>query len=357
MATNTPLAASEVRFRSLFENTPEIILYQNVDSIILDANPAFLALVGESKEQVVGHSYNDFLPPEVQGLFAEKLREAFAGKTVRFDMHAGQGKSAPRHWDVVKVPLWEHERVVGVHMIARDITDKTRTQEELFAQNQDLQQFTYIVSHNLRAPLANAIGLVSLLSTEAPGSPYFEDTRAHLQQNLAQLDQVLQDMNTILAVRDRQSLAVPEDVVLAEVVTQVVHSLQDMLEECGGTVQLDIPASLVVRASRAYLYSIFFNLLSNAIKYRADARPLRVVVSTASEPGQPKTVVVADNGSGFDLERAGTDVFKLYKRFHPHHPGRGIGLYLVKSHIDSMGGRIAVRSQVDVGTSFTLVFP
>ena len=357
MATNAPLAASEVRFRSLFENTLEIILYQNAESIILDANPAFLALVGEPKERVVGHSYNEFLPPEVHELFAEKLREAFAGKTVRFDLYASQGQSAPRHWDVVKVPLWEQGRVVGVHMVGRDITDKTRAQEELFAQNQDLQQFTYIVSHNLRAPLANAIGMVNLLSTETPDSAYFEETRAHLQQNLAQLDQVLQDMNTILAVRDRQGLTVAEDVGLADVLTQAIRSLQDMLEECGGTVQVDVPAGLVVRANRAYLYSIFFNLLSNAIKYRADARPLRVVVRAAGEPGQPKTVTVADNGSGFDLERAGTDVFKLYKRFHPNHPGRGIGLYLVKSHIDSMGGRITVRSQVDAGTSFTLVFP
>jgi signal transduction histidine kinase len=168
---------------------------------------------------------------------------------------------------------------------------------------------------------------------------------------------VLQDMNTILAVRDRQGLTVSEDVILTEVVGQVIHSLQDMLDECGGTVQVDIPAGLVVRANRAYLYSIFSNLLSNSVKYRADARPLLVEVSATGEPGQPKTVTVADNGSGFDLERAGTDVFKLYKRFHPQHPGRGIGLYLVKSHINSMGGHIAVRSQVDAGTSFTLVFP
>jgi len=357
MATTAPLAANEIRFRSLFENTPEIILYQNADSIIQDANPAFLALVGEAKENVVGRSYNDFLPPEVHQLFADKLREAFTGHMVRFDMYAGQGRSAPRHWDVVKVPLWEQERVVGVHMVARDITDRTRTQEELFAQNQDLQQFTYIVSHNLRAPLANAIGLVYLLSTEEPDSPYFAETRDHLQQNLRQLDQVLQDMNTILTIRDRQDLARPEDVTLAELLAQVIYNLQDMLDQCGGIVQVEVPAGLLVRGNRAYLYSIFFNLLSNAIKYRAEGRPLRVVVAATGEPEQAKTITVADNGSGFDLEQAGDKVFKLYKRFHPHHPGRGLGLYLVKSHIDSMGGHIEVQSQVDAGTRFTLVLP
>jgi signal transduction histidine kinase len=73
----------------------------------------------------------------------------------------------------------------------------------MFAQNRDLQQFTYIVSHNLRAPLANALGLVKLLGTEVAGSPYFTQTHAYLQANLHHLDQVLRDMDIILAIRDQ----------------------------------------------------------------------------------------------------------------------------------------------------------
>ncbi|HEX8658060.1 MAG TPA: PAS domain-containing protein, partial [Hymenobacter sp.] len=136
-----PIAASEVRFRSLFENSPELILYQNEDGTILDANPAFLALVEQTKPQVLHRSYHEFLPPEVRELFREKLEEAFAtGQPVRFDMYASQGGSAPRHWDIMKVPLVENGRVVGVHMLARDVTEKVHSQEEIFAQNRDLQQ-------------------------------------------------------------------------------------------------------------------------------------------------------------------------------------------------------------------------
>ncbi|MFD2788070.1 PAS domain-containing protein, partial [Hymenobacter rubripertinctus] len=246
-----PIATTEVRFRSLFDNTPELILYQNEKAIILDANPAFLALVAEPKDRVVDHCYDDFLPPEVQPLFREKLKEAFAGKTVRFDMYAAQGKSAPRHWDVVKIPLWENGAVVGVHMVARDITEKMLAQQEIVTQNQDLQQFTYIVSHNLRAPLASALGLADLLGTEEPGSTYFEETRTHLLASLHQLDQVLRDMNTILAIRDQQYLAAAEAVPLAEVVQQVVQSLQEVVDQCGGTVRVDIPADLSLHANRA----------------------------------------------------------------------------------------------------------
>ncbi|MFD2786202.1 sensor histidine kinase [Hymenobacter rubripertinctus] len=355
MKATPPIATCEVRFRSLFDNTPELILYQNEKATILDANPAFLALVAEPKDRVVDHSYNDFLPPAVQPLFAEKLQEAFTGKTVRFDMYAAQGQSAPRHWDVMKVPLWENGAVVGVHMVARDITEKVLAQQEVVAQNQDLQQFTYIVSHNLRAPLASALGLADLLGTEEPGSTYFEETRTHLLTSLHQLDRVLRDMNTILAIRDQKSLAEAEAVPLAEVVQQVVQNLQEALDQCGGTMRVAIPAGLSVRANRAYLYSIFFNLLSNALQYRADERPLEVTVTATGGEGQETRMTVADNGSGFDQEQAGDDVFKLYKRFHPHRPGRGLGLYLIKTHVESMGGHISVHSRVGEGTRFTIV--
>jgi PAS domain S-box-containing protein len=354
MSSLTSIAASEVRFRSLFENTPELILYQNKEGIILDANPAFLNLVAQCKEQVIGRQYHEFLPPEVRPLFMQKLQETFAGNTVRFDMHTSQGASPTRHWDVMKIPLWEDEKIVGVHMVARDVTEKTKSQEEIFAQNKELQQFTYIVSHNLRAPLANALGLVELLGTEAPGSPYFNQMQAHLLQNLQQLDLVLRDMNTILTIRDKQGLEEPEAVPVAEVVQQVLDILADVLAPAGGVVEVAIPAGFEVKANRAYLHSIFLNLLSNAIKYRAD-RPLRVVITATTAPH--KQIVVADNGSGFDQVRAGTDVFKLYKRFHPSHSGRGVGLYLVKTHVESMGGRIAVSSQPGQGTRFTISLP
>ncbi|WP_166647992.1 PAS domain-containing protein [Hymenobacter sp. UV11] len=357
MAQLTSIADPAIRFRALFENTPELILYQNEASIILDANPAFLALVEKPKEEVLHHNYADFLPPDVQPIFQEKLREAFTGHTVRFEVYTAQGKSAPRHWDVVKVPLIEQGKVIGVHMVARDITEKAQAQEEIFVQNRDLQQFTYIVAHNLRAPLASALGLVDLLGTEEPGSAYFEETRTYLEASLHQLDLVLRDMNTILSVRDKLGLAESEAVPLAEVAHQVVQNLREVLAQCGGTVRIDIPADLRVGANRAYLYSIFFNLLSNAIKYRADERPLHVAITATGGGAQETAIVAADNGSGFDQELAGDDVFKLYKRFHIDRPGRGVGLYLIKTHVESMGGRITVHSKVGEGTRFSILLP
>lgn len=347
--------AKEIRFRSLFEDSQELILYQNEESVILDANPAFLRLVQEPKENVLNRSYNDFLSKDVEDLYKEKLKEAFTGKTVRFDLYTTQGNSEPRHWDVIKVPVVENKKVVGVHMVARDNTEKVQNQKEILEKNKDLQQFTYVVSHNLRSPLTNALGLVDMLEVFKPGSSDFQSSLKHLETSLRQLDQVVRDMNTILSIREKESLVSTESVPLVMIVQQVVENFQGDLNDCGGTVRVSIPEDFLVKGNRAYLYSIFFNLLSNAIKFRSNLRPLQIDVAGVSKNGQNKEVYFSDNGLGVDLEQAGANIFKLYKRFHPQHSGRGLGLYLVKAHVESIGGVIEVSSQLNEGTTFKIL--
>jgi signal transduction histidine kinase len=136
-----------------------------------------------------------------------------------------------------------------------------------------------------------------------------------------------------------------------------VQGLHECLNQASGTFDVHIPATFRVHTNRAYLHSIFFNLLSNALKYRAPERSLHVVVTATGEPTGAKTIVVADNGSGFDQERAGTNLFQLYQRFHAQPAGRGVGLYLVKTHVESMGGRIEAYSRVGEGTRFSIFLP
>ncbi|QDA61455.1 PAS domain-containing sensor histidine kinase [Hymenobacter jejuensis] len=471
MENNTLLVESERRFRSLFENNPDLVLFQNEQGTILDANPSFLAFVGKPKPEVLDRPFSDFLPSELIPLFNEKLAEAFRGTKVQFETTVKfENLEEPKVLNVTKVPLKIDGSIAGVHMVARDITeaaisqqtiqrqaqklntifesitdafflldndwnftyinheverllhidrqaelgrnvwdvfpeernglfrqhyqqaketghavhfealfekmqmwfdvrafpseeglsvyfaditDKIKAQQELYRQNKDLQQFTYIVSHNLRAPLANVLGLVDLLASTHRNSIDYEKTLDHLKTSTEQLDTVLQDMNTILSIRDMQNVAEPEQVAILDVVQQACANLEEPLQLCGGRVTLDLPPDLSVRANRAYLYSVFFNLLSNSIKYRSEERPLHVTV-TASQSGAGLLIAFADNGSGFDLAKAGSDVFKLYKRFHSHPTGRGLGLYLVRTHVEAMGGHIDVQSEVNAGTQFLI---
>jgi PAS domain S-box-containing protein len=229
--------------------------------------------------------------------------------------------------------------------------------QDLYAHNRDLQQFTYILSHNLRAPLANSLGLTKMLSQVDKQSAAFDTSLGHLRQSLEQLDTVLQDLNLMLSIRDRQSPQVPETVLLAEVCQQAVQHVAQALAQCQGQVTLDLAEGLVVHGSRAYLYSIFDNLLSNALKYRAADRPLHITIRAARGAHGGVRISFADNGSGFDRHKAGAEVFQLYKRFHPAPRGRGLGLFLIKTHVEAMGGAIEVSSQVAQGTRFVLQLP
>jgi PAS domain S-box-containing protein len=354
MKAGNSVATTADRFQTLFDNTPEIILYQNESSTILDANAAFLKLVGESHADVVSQDFHEFLSIEVRPLFIEKLSEAFTGKTVRFEMYFAYKNSIAVHWDVVKVPLIKNQQVLGVYMIARDITEKVEAQDRIHKQNKDLQQFSYMVAHNLRGPISNAIGLVEILETVEPYTHTFDTSFAYLKSSLLQLDQVMKDMTSILSIRNKETTVEQEDVSLCDVVNQVVENLHEDIQSTKGTVIVVVPVSLKIRTSKAFVYSIFFNLISNSIKYRVDGRPLHIELTGSIQDDNSKLITIRDNGIGINLEKAGENIFKLYKRFHPQYPGRGMGLYIVKTHVESMGGKIWVSSEPNQGTTFTI---
>ena len=234
--------------------------------------------------------------------------------------------------------------------------EQRRLTERLTRQNADLQQFVYIVSHNLRAPLANALGFTRLLGQVDRGSEVFDNSLDKLHTSLGQLDQVLTDVNDILTLRDEPGGYQPEPVPLAEVCRQAAEGLGENLRAAGGHLDNRLPEDLRLNGRRAYFHSIFHNLLSNAVKYRAEDRPLRIIIAATPCPEGYVDIDVADNGSGFDQGRIGDDIFQLYRRFHSDKSGRGIGLYLVKAHTEALGGRVVVRSQPGVGTHFTLSF-
>jgi PAS domain S-box-containing protein len=226
--------------------------------------------------------------------------------------------------------------------------------QDLYRHNRDLQQFTYVISHNLRAPLANALGLTTLLTKVGKNTEAFDVSLAHLGKSMEQVDTVLKDLNMVLSIRDKQDMMEQEMVLLIEVGRQALLNLAEPLRECNGQVKLDIEDGLAVRGNRAYLYSIFYNLLSNSIKYRSEERTLQVEIKALVGEQGGISISFTDNGSGFDMFKAGSDVFQLYKRFHTNQRGRGIGLFLVKTHVEAMGGKIEVASGVNFGTRFLI---
>ena len=111
-----------------------------------------------------------------------------------------------------------------------------------------------------------------------------------------------------------------------------------------------------VNFSSIYLESIFLNLMTNAIKYRhPDRQPVITIKSSKTANGGTK-LIFSDNGIGMNMERVKNKIFGLYQRFHNNPDSKGIGLYLVHSQITTLGGKIKVNSEENIGTTFTLTF-
>jgi len=226
--------------------------------------------------------------------------------------------------------------------------------EELIKHNNELRQFSYTVSHNLRGPVARLLGLSQLLEKDISAEEKAM-VLGFINQSAIDLDTVLKDLNIIIDIRN-DLYTIKEKILLQEECNKVISMLganikQDYLFHINFS---DAPFAYAIRPM---LHSILFNLISNAIKYQSPDRPLRVSLKSYLDVNQNTILELSDNGLGFDLARQKDNLFKLYKRFHTHVMGKGLGLFIVKTQLEIMGGEIELESQVNVGTRFRLSFP
>jgi PAS domain S-box-containing protein len=247
-------------------------------------------------------------------------------------------------------------RMVGA---MHDISERKKSEgelkqfaKELYKQNNELLQFGYIVSHNLRSPVANIIGITNLMELEKSDPQLIERCIKDLKTSGERLDTVIRDLSHILSATDRSGEVTKEKVDLTEVLNNVLADLHERIVIAQA--DIEIPQSpRIILSHKAYIYSIFFNLISNAIKYRSDKRPeIKVAIEV-----QEKTVIVkvSDNGIGIDMDKHSDDIFKPYKRFDYSKEGKGLGLFLVKSHVEALNGSIFIESATGKGTVFTII--
>ncbi|MBX2900125.1 MAG: CHASE3 domain-containing protein [Cyclobacteriaceae bacterium] len=224
--------------------------------------------------------------------------------------------------------------------------------QELIEQNSRLQQFTYIISHNLRAPLARLKGLANLMEY-AQMQNEKESLYQKMVKSARDMDEVIQDLSMILNIQ-RQNTLTRSEVILGNTLQKVLLTLEDEIAEVKAEVVYEASNEKIISVA-PYVESIIYNLLSNAIKYRSPHRPLKIELKTFRTDSWI-CLKICDNGLGIDLTRHGHELFNLYKRFHLHVEGKGLGLYLVKTEMDAIGGKIEVESDPSTGTCFILYF-
>jgi PAS domain S-box-containing protein len=220
--------------------------------------------------------------------------------------------------------------------------------------NKELQQFAYMVSHNLRAPIAKILGLATLINE--PGE--YEQSGNLLQyvsDEINNLDNVVKDMNRLITSSESGNVKT-EYVSFEDELRLLTQVMENDIRETGAVITSDF-AVKGVYSIKTYIYSIMFNLLSNAIKYRSDNRPLNIHLRTYKNDSLV-CISVGDNGIGIDLQKHGDKIFGLYKRFNGNGVhGKGIGLYMIKTQVESLGGMVAVESRPGEGSLFSVSIP
>jgi len=259
---------------------------------------------------------------------------------------------------VLKFNNFEKPMVITLH---QDITERKNIENErekafldLVQRNKDLEQFSYIVSHNLRAPVVNILGINRILHDEALDNEMQKLFLQMLNTSTEKLDSVIRDLNHVLQIRNnlneqRVNIRFPD------LLSDINLSIANLINDTGTKIISDFSDVIEVHSLKSYLYSIFYNLISNSIKYKQEhINP--VIEISSRKMGDTVQLIFKDNGRGIDLSKRGGQVFGLYKRFHDHVEGKGVGLFMVKNQVESIGGKISIESEVNIGTTFRIVF-
>jgi signal transduction histidine kinase len=236
--------------------------------------------------------------------------------------------------------------------VNRQTRDLKQANLELTEHNARLEQFAFIISHNLRAPMARLVGLSSILDFTTDPTEISDIIKLMLKST-HDLDQVIKDLTVILGIQ-KMNVQSLDDIALDSLLPKVIRTLEEEIQETQTDIAFDFRGVGHVRSLRAYLESIFYNLISNAIKYRHPDRPPYIRIRSHLN-GDYVQIKVSDNGLGINLKAHKDNLFSLYKRFHHHVDGKGLGLYLVKTQLDALGGKIDVNSTEGEGTVFTFV--
>ena len=221
----------------------------------------------------------------------------------------------------------------------------------LTAQNQNIEQFSFSLSHDLKNPINNIKGLVEILE-DADEDSRPEITKMLMNSAILLEDKIKATLETIRQMQANKKNV--EQLYFDTIFEETKKSLLILINENDVKFITDFKEKSFYY-NQSILDSIFYNLVSNSIKYGSDERQKIVKITSEKIENDSIQLVFEDNGIGFDLEKDREKVFSIFERVHDQATGTGIGLYMVKQMIELNGGTIMVHSKINEGTVFKII--
>jgi PAS domain S-box-containing protein len=355
--------AASLRLAVIVEFSNDAIISKSLDGIVTTWNTAAERIFGYRAEEMIGQPILRLLPEDRQDeehMILERLRR---GEWV--DHFETVRRTKDGHLVDVSVTISpmrdERGTIIGASKIARDITEQKQLEKELAQRaaqlerlNAELQQFGYIVSHDLQEPLRTITSFVQLLAKHLHGT--VDAQAAELIGFVVDGAQRMQALITDLLAYTRVSgqaqtfSAVDGERLLARVLGDLQLAIQDSAAE------VTHGALPTVDGDAGQLGLVFQNLIGNALKFRSEAPP-RIHIAARQE-GHQWVFSVRDNGIGIDPQHAAR-IFQVFQRLHTRskYPGTGIGLAICQKIIERHGGHIWVESEAGKGATFFFTLP
>ncbi|MEL1240983.1 PAS domain-containing sensor histidine kinase [Flavobacterium flavipallidum] len=339
-----------------------IVAITDQKGTIIHANDNFCKISKYSREELIGQDHRIINSGYHSKEFIKNIWVTIANGKIWKGELKNKAKDGATYWvDTTIVPFLDKKGKPYQYIAIRsDITDRKKAEDDLIKYskaleitNRQLVDFCNIVSHNLRAPLTNIAMLVDFIEQSKS-----EEERNEIQVKIKPvINHLLEVFNELVeSIQVQQDTGVKiDEIIVEECVEKNLSFFETQTKKYEIEVKTELKGVSKIYFPQKYIDSVLTNLISNAIKYRSPDRKLVLEIKTKQEK-DTFLLAVSDNGLGIDLDMHKHHVFKIRKTFHRHKEAKGFGLYLIKTQVEAMGGRIWVESKVDVGSTFFVEF-
>ncbi len=243
--------------------------------------------------------------------------------------------------------------LIDISDIKKKQTHLEKLSKELKKSNVELEKFAYITSHNLRAPVVNLESLMNFYNYDAVDIANNNDIVSKMEISVKRLKETLDDLIEIVSKKSEKLTL--ENVNIKNELFNLIHKLDSLKKESNIQITTDVPEELNIICSKKVFHTIFDNLITNSVRFKKPDIPLKLTCRSF-DTEEYVVVEIEDNGVGIDMERNAEKIFGLYQKFQPDAEGRGIGLFIVKSQVESVDGKIEISSKLQEGTTFRIYF-
>ncbi len=346
------LRTSEKRFRQLAETSTFGLVIGDLEGRVTYLNPTLQRLLGYTQAEVEAGPlrWDQLTPPEFGALDQKAVQELERhGVCQPYEKTylTKDGRQVPVFLGASMLePMGNQTEVAGFVL---DLTERNRVEEALRKTNAELEEFAYVVSHDLQEPL-RMVGIYSQMLVRhyaGAADPQANGFSHYIQSGIKRMEMLIRDLLSYSRTVHEEPDVQPVD--LNAALQEALEVLASRLRETEAIVNVDeLP---LVQGDEAQLAQIFQNMLSNALKYHKPGGKPQVHIS-AERRGAEWVISVRDQGIGFDAQYA-ERIFGLFKRLHRDaYPGTGLGLAICKRIVERYGGRIWAESEPEKGAAF-----